>query len=281
MTGAEGLCGGIATANKNALRACVQLSTERQINLKVLSLHETDKHRPTWLPAEVPFYPYGGNKWRFLGKMLGESLRRPLFICDHVTLALPALPFTAVHWCQTAIVAHGSEADDRMKRTSRWSFRCASRVLTNSELTLRRLKSHLPQVQGESCLLGLSPDIALRQEMFKEGESDRAIAATQSPEPIELEACDAQHRPIGQRMLLLVGRMDETEMEKGHHAIIRALPNLRQQFPDVQAVFPGPGKGRALLADLARQTGVADAVFLPGFVSTEMLDALYKKCSPL
>jgi glycosyltransferase involved in cell wall biosynthesis len=76
-------------------------------------------------------------------------------------------------------------------------------------------------------------------------------------------------------MLLLVARMDATEMEKGHDAVIRALPRLRLRFPDVQAVFPGPGSGRDILASLARELNVADAVFFPGFVTTERLEQLY------
>jgi phosphatidyl-myo-inositol dimannoside synthase len=267
MTGAEGICGGIATANKNALRAMVRVYHEHNCRLAVVSLHEPSSARPNYLPAGVVFYGCESSKLRFATRLGLLSIQRAFIVVDHVTLALPTLPFALLRWCRTAIVAHGSEADDRMKASSRLSFRIADRVLTNSELTLRRLKLRIPEVRGSVCLLGLSPNIPILDEL-------RPVSTTR----LELSSIDGQLRTIGPRMLLLVARIDAGEMEKGHDAIVRALAKLRSEYPDVQAVFPGPGAGREKLIQLAIELDVADRVFLPGFVTTECLIDLYQSC---
>lgn len=268
MTGANGLCGGIATANKNVLRALSHIAAERVCRLSVLSLHESTADRPNFLPPDAEFSPFQGRRMPFALRLAQRAARGGLLACDHVTLSVPALPHALLRRCRLVIMAHGSEADDRMKRSSTWMFRLADKVLTNSNLTRERLLRRLPQVHAETCWLGLSPEFDLRETI---------------PDPItgpmELTACDGERRQIGERMLLLVARVDATEGEKGHDAVIRALPRLRSRFPNVQAVFPGGGSGRDGLARLAAELNVADAVFLPGFVPAADLAELYRRCA--
>jgi phosphatidyl-myo-inositol dimannoside synthase len=268
MTGADGLCGGIATANKNVLRALSRLAQDGGCRFTVLSLHETVKDRPDCLPQDAEFLAFGGRKLPFAARLAQRACAGGLLAFDHVTLSPPVLPHSVLRRCRLAILAHGSEADDRMKRSSRWMFRLADKVLTNSDLTRERLLRWLPDVQAETCWLGLSPDFDLPD----------ALPESASP-TVELTACDGVRRRIGERMLLLVARMDASEGEKGHDAVIRALPRLRTKFPDVQAVFPGSGSGREALARMAADLNVADAVFLPGFVTTPALQAYYRQCA--
>lgn len=265
MTGAEGQSGGIATANKNILRAVADLAVTTSRPLRVLSLHESPHHRPGYLPPGVCFCAYQGNKRAFALALLRQALAGGLVMVDHVTLSLPLLPLLWLGRCRLVVMAHGSEADDRMRTTSRWMFRLATKVLTNSELTRQRLLRRLPTVRAEACPLGLSPDFSLA-----DGRSAGSDA------PIELAACDGQLRKIGAQALLLVARMDATEAEKGHDAVLRALPRLRERFPNVQAVFPGSGSGRVKLMRLAQELRVGDAVFFPGYVSTAVLAQLYR-----
>lgn len=267
MTGAESLQGGIATANKNSLRATIKVAVALDRRLIVVSLLEPQKARPHYLPANAEFVGCDRSKLIFSRKLLIAALKGSWFIFDHVTLALPVLFFAAIGWCKTVIIAHGSEADDRMKRSSRCSFRAASLIISNSELTRKRLLRHLPQVDCRACLLGLNPDIPLRS-----GSSAR------SGDRIELVAVDGQKRHIGEQMLLLVARIDSSEMEKGHRQLILALPQLRRKFPTVQVVFPGGGSGRSVLERLAAEHQIADMVFLPGYVSNECLKSLYSTC---
>ena len=67
--------------------------------------------------------------------------------------------------------------------------------------------------------------------------------------------------PEGARVLLAVGRLTE---QKGLDVALRALPLVRERFPDACLVVLGDGPLRARLAALADALGVGDAVHLPG-----------------
>jgi glycosyltransferase involved in cell wall biosynthesis len=186
---------------------------------------------------------------------------------DHVTLALPVLPLAAAGMVQTILFAHGSEAWKRLRRTSRWSLQCAALCVANSHFTLRKMRQHLTGFRGIACPLGLPPTWAL----------NRTIPAA-SQAPLTGVAADGQVRVLGNRCLLLVARLDRREGAKGHRALLAILPELHRDFPEVQLIFPGPGDDRQPLQALARQYGVASAVFLPGFVTPEDLQGLYAHC---
>lgn len=267
MTGARGLCGGIASANLNVLHALIQLAQERGAGLTVFSFLEKESDRVDFLPQWVGFRAFQGNRSLFSVNLLRAARGRPVFCFDHVRLAFPLLPLAAAGVVKTIIFAHGRESWERVQKRSRWIFQCASLCLTNSHFTLRKMREQLSKFNGEACLLGLSPEFALNREV------PEAPAGT-----IEMKAADGEARILKDRVLLLVGRMDPSEALKGHRALIDVMPDLLRKYPDVQLVFPGPGDDRRNLEELAQRNGVASSVFLPGFVSIETLQCLYRHC---
>jgi phosphatidylinositol alpha-1,6-mannosyltransferase len=245
------------------------LAEQRNCRLTVLSLLETNADRPVQLEPAT-FRAYSGSRTSFALSLLRMSLKRPIVCFDHVTLATPLLPLAASGLVKTVIFAHGSEAGLRMRPSSRLSFRCAALTVTNSKITLRNMRARLPGLRGVACPLGLSPDFPLQ------------TAPNLEPAPeMESQAADGHPYRLGGRVLLLVGRLDPTEGQKGHAILVHVLPRLLKEFPGVQLVFPGPGEGRTAIQDWARRQRVAHAVFLPGRVSQQTLNALYRRCYAL
>lgn len=75
--------------------------------------------------------------------------------------------------------------------------------------------------------------------------------------------------------LLTVARLDPN---KGHDTVIRALPALRQVFPDLRYVIIGPATPYLeTLRELARQLGVGQAVEYRGTVSDAELKQAYRE----
>ena len=64
-------------------------------------------------------------------------------------------------------------------------------------------------------------------------------------------------RTSSQTLIVSVGRL---ERYKGHQRLITALPRIRERSPDAHLLILGAGPYEANLRQLARQTGVADAV---------------------
>jgi phosphatidylinositol alpha-1,6-mannosyltransferase len=267
MTGACATPGGISTVNLNIMHALVDLAQDRGSSLTILSFLERDTDRPVFLPDWVAFTGLQRNKLALAINLLRLAIRRPVCCYDHVTLALPALPFAIAGFVKTIIFAHGSEAWRRIRKTSRWSFRAAALCLTNSEYTLGKMRERLAHFNGKACPLGLSPALTLNQQIPREPD-----------DLIELQAADGVKHILGERVLLLVGRMHPGERQKGHYPLLHVLPDLLQEYPDVQLVFAGPGDDRSNLEQLARCKGIAHAVFLPGHVPVQLLERLYQRC---
>lgn len=262
ITGAKNLPGGIANANLNNLQTLSQLASQKGTKLHILSFLESCEARPEFLPESFPFWGFGGNRFKFAAALLRFVKEKPLFCFDHVRLALPLLPFGSK--IERVIFAHGSESWKRLRRTSFWSFKNASLCITNSYFTLKKIKEYIPEINALACPLGLSPEFDLNEAL---------------PAPplngLELQALDGGVRKVGSKAILLVGRMDSREGEKGHQPLIRVFPELLKKFPETQLIFAGPGDDRESLGKLARREGVASSVFLSGWVTPTQLQSLY------
>ena len=267
MTGACALPGGIATLNLNILRALNDLAEERKMRLTVLSYLEKDTDRPDFLPAPVNFHGFDGNKPALVRALIQAAWPRPVFCFDHVTVALPVLPFATTGLVKTIIFAHGSESWRHIRCTSRWSFQSAALCLANSHFTLRKMQERIPRFKGVACPLGLSPRFALNEN----------IPASDS-EPIGLPAADGETRPLGNKVLLMVARMHPDEPRKGHYPLLKVWPAVTQEFPDAQLVFAGHGENKPTLERLARESGAASSIFFVGPASMDLLTRLYQHC---
>jgi glycosyltransferase involved in cell wall biosynthesis len=83
----------------------------------------------------------------------------------------------------------------------------------------------------------------------------------------------------GPPSLLTVARMSLAEQYKGHDVVIRAMPELVQRFPGLLYHIVGDGAALPGLEELARQSGVAEAVRFHGIVSEAALQDHYAQAS--
>lgn len=265
MTGACGVPGGIAAHNRQILRALSRLAEQRNLGLSILSFLESDNDRPPFLPDAAEFRGFRGSKLRLSLALFARAVARPFFIFDHVTLALPLLPFFALHLIKAVIFAHGSESWRRVRPTSRWLFRSARLVMTNSQFTLNKMRERVGTFNGVACQLGLAPEFELNS------------TAPRGPFPsLSLVNATGETKTLGTQVCLLVGRMHPSEREKGHYELLEIWPEIVADFPEAQLIFAGPGDDRENIARQAREAGVGASVFLPGATSQHQLRRLYE-----
>lgn len=267
MTGACGTAGGVAAVNVQVLRAIVELAETAQLDLSVLSLAEQPWDRPPFLPPSVEFHAFAGRKNALARAMLRRAVSRPIFFFDFVRLAVPVLPLAVARWLSTIVFAHGHDYWLEIRLASRLILKSASLVLTNSHFTLKKMQAALGPIRAVACPLGLPDQFPFNGQL-----------SPKPAEPLELRACDDTTRPLGERVLLLVGRIDSRERGKGHDSMLAVLPRLLERFPDTQLVFAGPGDDHERLATVALQRGVGHAVLIPGYGGPERLAALYQQC---
>ena len=267
MTGAAGSAGGIAAANLNVLEVLTSLCRRRGRPLTVLSLHEASGDRPACLGPGDTFVGCRGSKARYAATLATHFRTDRLFVFDHVRLAVPMMPAIACGFRAFVVMAHGSESWRRVRPTSRWLFRRARLCITNSRFTLDRMSETFSGFEGRACALGLPPPHA-----------GPGAGRDSPPAETAYRAVDGTTRRLGRRVVLLVGRMDAGEREKGHYELLAVWPDIVREFPDAQLVFAGPGNDRANLAARAARLGIAASVFIPGYLALDALDALYRRC---
>lgn len=256
-TGIERTIGGVASANRNVLTALRRLAASYDARLIVRVLHE-----PKALSDEM--FCYNSDRARFAMGVMGDLVRSRLTIFDHVHLARLALLVPKTFRSQVVICAHGSEVSRRLDAAGMASLLQADLVLTNSSVTLQRMRATLGSFTGNICMLGLPPQFTLTAAP-PERDAER---------PVLLPASGSA-RAIGNRAMLLVGRMDAGEREKGHRELIAILPRIREKVPEAELVFVGGGSDAPAIAEAAAASPAASHIFLPGRVSDAELAALY------
>lgn len=131
-------------------------------------------------------------------------------------------------------------------------LRRAERVIANSSTTGRMIESYgVPSSRIEYIYPapGITPDILTRNNT----SSERS-----------------------RRVILTVSRL---VARKGHEYVLRALPGVRVEMPDVQYVIIGEGPQRSILEQRARELGLEGQVRFLGFLSDEEIAQWYDVCT--
>jgi phosphatidylinositol alpha-1,6-mannosyltransferase len=182
------------------------------------------------------------------GKCLPEGL-----------LAMAARPLAGTaFWCY----AHGEEltlsrTSRELRALTRLVLRRAHRVIANSQHTRGLLLDQwgLPADR----VVVLTPGVDTNR--FRPGPADATIRRRLGW--------------TGRRVILTVGALQK---RKGQDMLIRALPRIRRECPDVLYAMAGEGWERDALERLASDLGVRDGVHFVGIAGEDELVELYQQC---
>jgi phosphatidyl-myo-inositol dimannoside synthase len=75
-----------------------------------------------------------------------------------------------------------------------------------------------------------------------------------------------------------VARLESSEQYKGYDQILRALPTIRAQIPDVHYILVGKGSDRPRIEQTIADLKLQDCVTLAGFIPDEELCDHYNLC---
>jgi glycosyltransferase involved in cell wall biosynthesis len=145
---------------------------------------------------------------------------------------------------------YGIDAWYRLPLHKRLAVRGSDMVISNSQYTARRAAAaNGLEASRLKLLYGcLDPELEFGLDQPRADDSQRAPAAYPG------------------RTIVTVSRLAPGE-DKGHVAVLRALPSILRRVPDLHYVIIGDGRFRPGLEDLARSLGVADRTHFVGSVS--------------
>ena len=200
-------------------------------------------------------------KARFIKRALWEGARWgvDLCLCVHIGVAPVGRLLRLLAGCPYWVAAHGIEVWGALSYAKQRALREADRILAVSSFTRQRLiERHL-----------LSP---ARVEVFPNAVDVSLVAAPAASDPL------ARLGVFNRQVVLTVGRLAASERYKGHDVILRALPAVLAQRPDVVYLIVGDGDDRLRLEALARALGVQDHVKFLGTATGAELAACYRAC---
>jgi len=165
--------------------------------------------------------------------------------CGHLFMTPLAAGLARLLRVPLWIQVHGTDAWEELSRLQRWSIESATLVTSVSRYTRQRLLQWiaidparvkvLPNTVDPRFCPGAKPDYLL----------DR-------------------HGVRNHKVLLTVSRIVASERYKGHDRVIRALPQLMTEHPDVIYLIVGDGDDCLRLEALAAEYGVAKKVRFVG-----------------
>ncbi len=260
--------GGIPTYNRTACRALAEWNKNFDgIEKRVLLV--TD--RPADLSEAVASFPglriegFSGNRFALVRRAFAIALtgKIELLLVGHVNYA----PLAAILKClqpklRYGVFAYGVDVWDKLTRARAHALRQADFVVCISEYTKRIL---IDATGVAADRIKLAPP-SLEADL--EAGSERQPIATAASTP-----CDARRIT-----LLSVCRLELSEQYKGVDNVIKALPAVLAQYPEVQYCVIGSGSDLDRHKKLAQETGVAEAVHFLGSVDDGTLQQYYQKC---
>lgn len=204
--------------------------------------------------------------WRrtlaFVASGLFWALReRPDFILathPHFMKALAPLARLGLH-CLTA--AHGIEVWGRLGGTLGSALRAATGILPVSAFT-RDVIHREGGVPLER--MPVVPD-TFREDAFAPG-----------PKPPSL--LQRYGLRENQPVILTIGRLSASERYKGHDQVLRAMPRMLRELPDLRYLIGGCGDDEGRLRALTSELGLEDHVTFTGFIPADELADHYRLC---
>jgi glycosyltransferase involved in cell wall biosynthesis len=265
LPGAFSGIGGIEMYNRQLVRAFLELGEEHGFRVRTLVLNDrTEDVDDRYIPrGAVPPVGYARRRSAFGAAALWNVIRsKPdIILLGHVHFAriaplLKLLSPRSRHW----YVVHGIEVWRPLSYAIRRGLSLADEVFSVSDFSRRELSKNGGPAEDRIKLLPCALDPVWQ--------------AQYAPRPDEPAGVGG-----GRRVILTVARLAESERHKGLDSVIRALPEIAKEVPDVVYEIVGDGDDRYRLETLARELGVAERVRFRGRLGPDQLAAAYRDCA--
>lgn len=222
-------------------------------------VHRFDLYSSEWGLRSVIGLRYYFRVWRGLRKLVRREQVEEIHCGRILPEGMAALFVRLTCGLPYVCYVHGEDVEGALLSReftllTKLVIRYASKVVCNSQNTLRILNEKWNATEGQ--LVVMTPGVDI--------EHFNPDASGERPE-------NWRGRPV----VLTVGRLQK---RKGHDMMIRALPDICQQFPDLLYAIVGGGEELAYLRSLCKELGVERQVQFLGEVSDAEMVSYYRHC---
>ena len=234
--------GGIGRLARLTARVLAQKAAEGLIEARAVTLADAEPQND----LGIPVWTAARSRMRFVAEVQRAAITDTHLIYDSLGPArahclVPGLRKPFLAWiCGIEIWPEANPP--RLKRLRfKWAAR-ADKIVSISDYTTTR-----SGLDAEVCWPGT--------------ESDDALSVG-----------DVTARPP---RVLALGRVDESD--KGHHALVKAWPDVVRALPNAILTFVGKGPKLHLLKDAVERSGVGGNIEILGFVPDDALEAIWSQ----
>ena len=239
-----------------------------QLDYDVFLKHDTRTvEEVTFLP-QTRFH-FSGN-WSshvrtlaFASQLLGYGFWQSpnIVISTHINFTVAAYWLKRLTGIPYWTVAHGVDAWEINNPTLQTALQFADRILAVSSYTRDRLIREQNLDPSRVSILPNTFDV----DRFE-------IAA--KPQYL----LDRYLLTLEQPVILTVARLDNSERQKGYEQILRGMPLIRANIPDVRYIIVGKGSDLPRIEQLIARLNLQDCVTLAGFIPDAELNDHYNLC---
>jgi glycosyltransferase involved in cell wall biosynthesis len=252
------------------LQALLIAINDSFFDLKIEVYNKLDKNKSKEAPnlENILFHFYGNipNKLKSIyfasSLFLGSIKSRPnLILTGHVNFAPVAYWIHRLTGIPYWVVVHGIDVWDLKDPIKQKALQAAAKILSVSTYTRDRL---LKEQDLNPQLISLLP-VTFDPSRFEIASKPKHLLERYGLTP---------EQPI----ILTVARLSTSEGYKGYDQVIRALPQIRQQIPNVHYLIVGKGDDRPRIEELIKNLNLQESVTLTGFIPDEELVLHYNLC---
>lgn len=258
LTDGFGGHGGIALYNRDVIRALDACDAVGS----VVALPRIGGVGDEPLPAKLDWREdAAGGMLNYLRVSATSAIRGKfdLIWCAHTNLLGISRALKLATGAKLILATYGVEAWREFPRTAdRWGLAGVDAAMAISGYTADRFAEWSPLDRDAIEILPNAVDLA----QYGAG-----------PKDAELEQ---RYGLAGRKVVMLLGRMHETERRKGFDQLIEALPGIRAVRPDAALLFVGDGGDRARLEEKVRAMGLAEHVVFAGRIGEAEKAAHYR-----
>jgi phosphatidylinositol alpha-1,6-mannosyltransferase len=250
--------GGIPYAGRQAAAVLAEWSCQMGFECRILSLNDSaGPHHLEFAGISFIIEGFERRKSRLAWTVWSASPRLGLAYLGHCGLAPLGLPLKIHSNTHYVVASYGIEAWQQLERIPRLALRGASAVTAISRFTADKIVEVNSIRNDQVSLIPLGLDPAFELHSRRNGTVPRL--------------------PEG-KIILTVARLAASERYKGIDDVIRALPSLAREFPDLHYLVVGEGDDRPRLERLATELAVSDRVLFLGACSDAEVAFYHQAC---
>lgn len=204
----------------------------------------------------------GLSKINFIFQSFFQVLKQKpdLIICSHLNFSPLCFLFQTVFGKNYIVIVYGTEVWDIKQKWKRIGLTNAKAIISISHYTKNRILEQMPEVKEKICIL--SPSINGREFYPK-------------PKPqYLLDKFSLDNKKI----ILTVARLEKSEGHKGYDKIIKALPKVIKEIPNLKYLLVGEGSDLPRMKELVKNLRLEDYVVFCGFIPDNDLIDYYNLC---